>query len=152
MRLKKRAIIFFALVAIAIIAGSSAVWIFFLQPLPSAETAHRLNGLFTRTASILQYMSDDMNSWANGTISNSTFTTRMSDLREDVITVRADLAALKSIAYPTYIESIELLDSGLVACGYALDYAHDFNFNQTLTYSEQAVEYLLRSARVMPTS
>ena len=144
---------FLALVAIAIIAGSTAIYVyFFLQPLTSAETAHRLNGIYTRTANILSYMSDDMQSWSDHTISNSTFTTRMSDLKTDMTNVRADLTALRRIAYPTYIESIDLLDSGLVACGYALDYAHDYNFNQTLTYSEQAIEYLLRSARVMPTS
>jgi hypothetical protein len=145
---------FFAFVTIAIIAGSSAIYVYFFlpQPLTSAETARRLNSLYSRTANILNYMSDDMQAWANHTITNATFSNRMSDLKSDMLNVRADLTELRKVAFPTYIESIDLLDSGLVACGYALDYAHDFNFNQTLTYSEQAIEYLLRSARVMPTS
>ncbi len=145
---------FFSLLVIAIVAGSSAIFVYFFlpQPLTSAETARRLNSLYSRTANILNYMSDDMEEWANHVITNTTFSNRMSDLKSDMLNVRADLTELRKVAFPTYIESIDLLDSGLVACGYALDYAHDFNFNQTLTYSEQAIEYLLRSARVMPAS
>ncbi len=154
MRLKKRAIMFLTLVAIAIIAGSTAIYVFFFLPqqLTSAETARRMEGIYSRATIIMGQMRSDIQEWGARNITNTVFSTRMDDLKADIVTVRADLTELKKVAFPTYVESIDFLNLGLLAYISALDYAHDLNFNQTLTYLDQGTEYVNRSMAALPES
>jgi hypothetical protein len=152
--LKKKALMFFALVTITIVAGSSAVYVYFFLPqtLSSAETARRMNSIYSRTVGILDFMSDDMKELVDRNITATIFSTRMDDLKGDMLAVRADLTELKKVALPTYVESINLLDRGLQAYSDAIDYAHDLNFNQTSIYLGQGTEYVNRSKVALPTS
>jgi hypothetical protein len=145
---------FFALVTIAVVAGSSAVYVYFFLPqtLTSAETARRLNSIYSRAVGILDFMSDDMKELVDRNITATIFSTRMDDLKGDMLAVKADLTELKKVTFPTYVESINLLDRGLQAYGDAIDYAHDLNFNQTSVYLEQGTEYVNRSKVALPTS
>jgi len=145
---------FFALVTIAVVAGSSAVYVYFFLPqtLTSAETARRLNSIYSRAVGILDFMSDDMKELVDRNITATMFSTRMDDLKGDMLAVKADLTELKKVPFPTYVESINLLDRGLQAYGDAIDYAHDLNFNQTSVYLEQGTEYVNRSKVALPTS
>jgi hypothetical protein len=97
-------------------------------------------------------MSDDMKELVDRNITATTFSTRMDDLKGDMLAVRADLTELKKVALPTYVESINLLDRGLQAYSDAIDYAHDLNFNQTSIYLGQGTEYVNRSKVALPTS
>ena len=145
---------FFALVTIAIVAGLSAVYVYFFLPqtLSSAETARRMNSIYSRTVGILDFMSDDMKELVDRNITATIFSTRMDDLKGDMLAVRADLTELKKVALHTYVESINLLDRGLQAYSDAIDYAHDLNFNQTSIYLGQGTEYVNRSKVALPTS
>jgi hypothetical protein len=154
LRLKKKALMFFSLVTIAIVAGSSAIYVYFFLPqtLSSAETARRMEGIYSRTIGILDFMSGDMQELVDRNITATVFSTRMDDLKADMLDVRAGLTELKKVALSTYVESINLLDRGLQAYGDAIDYAHDLNFNQTSNYLEQGTEYVNRSKTALPPS
>lgn len=143
---------FFAFVAIAIIAGSSAIYIFFIlpQPLTSAETAGRLASLYSRASGILDLMSVDMKYLANSTISVTTFSTRMETKKNDMTVLRVELLELKNVAFPTYALSVNLLDMGLQAYIEALDYAYDLNFNLTAQSIQQGTSYISQSKNALP--
>lgn len=143
---------FFALVAIAIIATASAIYVFYFMPvgLSSGETAGRLQSIYSRTVFILNFMSDDMTALANRSIEPETFWTRMADLKNSMTSLRTELTEMKAVAYPTYTQSIDLLDQGLQSYIDALGYAHDLNFNQTSQYLQQGTEYITRSKNALP--
>jgi len=152
MRLKKWGYVFFVLVAIAIIATGSAVYVYFFLPktLSSAETAGKLSSLYSRASGILELMSEDMKNLANGTISVTTFTTRMDTKKNDMTVLRTELLELKNVAYPTYAMSINLLDMGLQAYIAALGHAYDLNFNLTTQSIEQGTSYIAQSKNALP--
>jgi hypothetical protein len=152
--LKKKAFFFFLFIAITIIATASAIYIFFYMPvgLSSAETANRLQSIYSRTVFILNFMSDDMIALANRSITPETFWTRMTDLKTSMTALRTELTEVRKIAFPAYVQSIDLLDRGLQSYVDALSYAHDLNFNQTRTYLLQGTDYVTRSQNALPLS
>ena len=143
---------FFILVAIAIVATASAVYVFFFLPhgLSSAETAGRLESIYSRTMGILDLMSDDMGSLISRNITVTIFTSRMVDLKNDMTSLGTELTEMKAVAYPTYTQSIDLLDRGLQSYIDALDYAFNLNFNQTSQSLQQGTEYVNRSKNALP--
>ncbi|MEM2110606.1 MAG: hypothetical protein QXX08_01870 [Candidatus Bathyarchaeia archaeon] len=152
MRLKKKAIMFFFFVAIAIIAGSLAVYFYFFSPktLTSAETAAKLESLYSRASGILELMSIDMMNLINGTITATTFSNRMEAKRNDMLVLRTELSELKNVAYPTYALSINLLDLGLQSYIKALEYAHDLNFNLAAQAIQEGTNYIIQSKNALP--
>ncbi|MBS7615144.1 hypothetical protein KEJ18_05375 [Candidatus Bathyarchaeota archaeon] len=152
MRLKKKAIMFFFFVAIAIITGSLAIYFYIFAPktLTSAETAAKLESLYSRASGILELMSVDMMNLINGTITATTFSNRMDAKRNDMLVLRTELSELKNVAYPTYALSINLLDLGLQSYIEALGYAHDLNFNLTAQAIQEGTEYILQSKNALP--
>ncbi len=152
LRLKKKAILFFFFVAIAIVAGSLAVYFYFFAPKPlsSAETAAKLESLYSRASGILELMGVDMMNLVNGTISATTFSNRMEAKRNDILVLRTELSELKNVAYPTYAKSINLLDLGLQSYIEALGYARDLNFNLTTQAIQEGTEYIIQSKNALP--
>ena len=152
MRLKKKAILFFVLVTIAIVAGSLAIYVYFFLPhtLSSAETAGKLSSLYSRARGILDLMSDDMKLLANSTISVTTFSQRMDTKKSDMTVLRVELLELKNVAYPTYALSINLLDMGLQKFINALGYAHDLNFTMTTSSLTDGTSYIAQSKNALP--
>lgn len=143
---------FLVLVAIAIIAVSLAIYVYFFLPktLSSAETAGKIASLYSRASGILELMSVDMLDVANGTISVTNFTTRMVTKQNDMTALRTELLDLKDVAYPTYAMSINLLDMGLQAYITALGHAFNLNFDQTIQYIEQGTSYIAQSKNALP--
>jgi len=152
LRLKKKAILFFFSVAIAIIAGSLAVYFYFFlpKPLSSAETAEKLAIIYFRASDILKLMSLDVNDLLNGAISNGTFSYRMEFRLSDMEKLRVEVLELKNVAYPTYALSINLLDLGLQSYINALSYARDLDFNQTAQAVQVGTSYIIRSKNALP--
>jgi len=143
---------FFSLVTIAIVAGSSAVYVYFFLPktLSSAETAGRLASLYSRAKGILSLMSDDMKYLANRTISATTFIQWMESEKGDMTVLRVELLELKNVAFPTYALSVNLLDMGLQAYIEALGHAYDLNFNLTAQSIQQGTIYVNQSKNALP--
>jgi hypothetical protein len=143
--------VFFILVAVAIVATASAVYVFLSLPhgLSSAETAGKLNNLYSRTRVILGNMSDYIKDYVNQGISNSTFKTLIANLETNVTALRTDLTELRKVAFPTYMRSIDLLDQGLQWYTYALGCAQNFEFDKTSLYLEYGTEDLIQSTYVL---
>jgi hypothetical protein len=142
--------VFFALVAIAIVATASAVYVFFFLPqgLSRADTAGRLSKLYSRTDVILGNMSDYIRDYANG-MSNSTFKTLMANLEINITALRTDLAVLRKVAFPTYIRSIDLLDQGLQWYTSALGSAQNFDFKSTSQFIGFGTDDVVQSEYVL---
>jgi hypothetical protein len=151
LRLKKWAYVFFIVVAIAIVATASAVYVFFFLPqgLSSADTAGRLNSLYSQTHAILGNMSDYIKDYSNHSINNSTFTTQIADLETKMTALRTDLTELKKVAFPTYVRSIDLLDQGLQWYADALGCAKNFEFDKTSLFLEFGTEDIIQSTYVL---
>ena len=143
---------FFVLVAIAIIAVSLAIYVYFFLPktLSSAETADKLSSLNSRARGILLLMADDMLNWANGTITTTTFTTRMITKKSDMTNLRNELLDLKNVADPSYAMSINLLDMGYQDYITALGYAFNLDFNLTSQYIVRGTNYLTQAENAIP--
>jgi hypothetical protein len=76
----------------------------------------------------------------------------MVDLKSDITSLRIELTEMRPVAFPTYTQSIDLLDRGLQSYVDALDSAFNLNFNQTSQYLQQGTEYITRSKNSLPTS
>jgi hypothetical protein len=151
LRLKKWAYVFFILVVIAAVAAASAVYVFFFLPhgLSSAETAGKLNSLYSRASVIMSNMSDYINDYINKSIDNSTFVTRIANLETEMTALRTDLTELRKVAFPTYIRSIDLLDQGLQWYTDALGYAQNFDFLNNSLFLKFGTEDVSQSTYVL---
>ena len=154
MRLKKRAFLFFLFVAIAIVATVSVVYVLFFMTsgLSSAQTAGRLNSIYSRTQVILGNMSDDITALANHSIDNSTFIIRTANLKTGMTALRTELTEMRNVAFPTYKRSIDLLDLGIQWYIDALDYAQNLEFNRISQFLQWGTDDIIQSTYALPKS
>jgi hypothetical protein len=153
LRLKNKTFLFFLVLTIAIVVIASVVYVVFFLPsgLSSSETASRLNNIYSQTQIILSNMSDNINDYNQG-IDNLTFSTRMVNLKNDMVALRTELTEIRKVAFPTYTRSIDLLDLGLQWYIDALDYAQRFNFNSASQCLQWGTEDIIQSTYVLPKS
>jgi hypothetical protein len=149
--LKKKAFLFFLFLMVAIVVTAFAVYVIFFLPsgLSSTETATRLNSIYSRTQVILSNMSDNIQDYSQG-IDNSTYLTRMINLKNDMTALRTELTEIRKVAFPTYTRSIDLLDLGLQWYIDGLDYAQRFNFNSASQCLQWGTEDIIQSTYVLP--
>ena len=149
LRLKKRDSLLLSFAIVAAMFGGYLLS-FFPFTMSSAETAGRLYSFYSRTTSILDLMSSYVMEYFNHSIDDLTFMYRISILINNVTTLRTELTEMKAVAFPTYEQSINFLDSGLQSYINALDYAYDLNFEQASQSAQQGTEYIKQSRNALP--